>query len=155
MLCGSCASAQPKPALRSRSSSWRSHCSDRCSLTIPQPRIYGRPFASPTAAHPLGLDFNGRDVLSRVLWGGRSLIGYALLATVLAYIMGLSAGLVAGYVRSIVDPLVMRFVDFLLAFPPLLFLLVLLTGVIRRCRLQCPLCPKADTAGRRAAPTAA
>jgi ABC-type dipeptide/oligopeptide/nickel transport system permease subunit len=94
----------------------------------PPSAIYGRPFASPSPAHPLGLDFNGRDVLSRVLWGGRSLIGYALLATVLAYVMGLAAGLVAGYARGLLDPAVMRFVDFLLAFPPLLFLLVLLTG---------------------------
>ena len=52
----------------------------------------------------------------------------ALAATGLAYLVGLSIGLVAGYSRSIVDPVLMRSVDVLLAFPPLLFLLVLIGG---------------------------
>jgi peptide/nickel transport system permease protein len=90
--------------------------------------IQGPPFQSPSHAHPLGLDFNGRDVLSRVLWGGRSLLGLSLTATALAYIGGLACGLVAGYSRSLLDPTIMRMVDILLAFPPLLFLLVLIAG---------------------------
>jgi ABC-type dipeptide/oligopeptide/nickel transport system permease subunit len=67
-------------------------------------------------------------VLSRVLTGGRSVIALAAAATALAYLAGLTIGLVAGYSRSIVDPLLMRLVDVMLAFPPLLFLLVLITG---------------------------
>ncbi len=88
----------------------------------------GAPLAAPSSAAHLGTDFLGRDVLSRLLYGGRSVIGLAAAATVLAYAIGLAIGLVAGYSRSKVDPLLMRTVDVMLAFPPLLFLLVLITG---------------------------
>jgi len=47
---------------------------------------------------------------------------------VLAYLVGLTVGLIAGYSRSVVDPVLMRAADVMLAFPPLLFLLVLITG---------------------------
>ena len=56
------------------------------------------------------------------------MIGLAAAATVLGYAIGLTIGLIAGYTRSRVDPLLMRTVDVMLAFPPLLFLLVLITG---------------------------
>lgn len=88
----------------------------------------GAPLAGPSGNALLGTDFLGRDVLSRVLAGGRSVIGLAAAATALAYLVGLTIGLVAGYTRSIVDPLLMRTVDVMLAFPPLLFLLVLIAG---------------------------
>ena len=86
------------------------------------------PFSTPSSSYPLGTDFLGRDVLSRVLWGGRTAIGLGLLATIIAYGIGTTIGLVAGFTRSLVDPLLMRSMDVLLAFPPLLFLLVLATG---------------------------
>ena len=86
------------------------------------------PLASPSGHALLGTDFLGRDVLSRVLDGGRSVIGLAAGATALAYLIGLVIGLVAGYSRSLVDPLLMRTVDVMLAFPPLLFLLILIAG---------------------------
>src|SRR6202044_1362679 len=85
--------------------------------------LVGPPYATPSGQFPLGTDELGRDVLSRVLWGGRSVVGYALLATVLAYAIGAGIGLIAGYSRSIVDPLLMRLVDVMLAFPPFLLLL--------------------------------
>jgi peptide/nickel transport system permease protein len=88
----------------------------------------GLPLAGPSGSAPLGTDVLGRDVLSRLLYGGRSVIGLAAAATALAYAIGLAVGLIAGYSRSMVDPLLMRTVDVLLAFPPLLFLLVLITG---------------------------
>ena len=56
------------------------------------------------------------------------MIGLAASATALAYLVGLTIGLVAGYSRSLVDPILMRTVDVMLAFPPLLFLLVLIAG---------------------------
>lgn len=90
--------------------------------------ILGAPFTKPSGATPLGTDFVGRDVLSRVLYGGRTLIGLSLLATLVGYVIGLPAGLLAGYRRSMPDFLIMRVVDVLLAFPPLLFLLVVATG---------------------------
>ena len=88
----------------------------------------GAPFGGPSGGAPLGTDFLGRDVLSRLLFGGRSVIGLAAAATALAYLVGLTIGLVAGYTRTIADPLLMRTVDVMLAFPPLLFLLVLIAG---------------------------
>src|SRR5205085_6016462 len=86
------------------------------------------PLSGPSAAAHLGTDSVGRDVLSRLLYGGRSVIALALAATLLGYLIGLAVGLVAGYSRSRVDPALMRSVDVMLAFPPLLFLLVLISG---------------------------
>jgi peptide/nickel transport system permease protein len=91
-------------------------------------RPIGVPLTGPTADAPLGTDFLGRDVLSRVLWGGRTVLGLAGLATVLAYVGGAAIGLVAGYSRSLLDPVLMRTADVMLSFPAILFLLVLVTG---------------------------
>jgi len=88
----------------------------------------GLPYASPNAAAPLGTDELGRDVLSRVLWGGRSVLLLAGIATAIAYAAGLVVGLLAGYTRSVLDPILMRSADVLLSFPALLFLLVLVAG---------------------------
>jgi peptide/nickel transport system permease protein len=88
----------------------------------------GIPFEGPTTEAPLGYDVLGRDVLSRVLWGGRSVLALAGLATLLGYLVGGILGLVAGYARSLVDPLIMRAADVLISFPALLFILVLITG---------------------------
>jgi ABC-type dipeptide/oligopeptide/nickel transport system permease subunit len=85
-------------------------------------------FAQPSSHALLGTDDLGRDVFSRLLYGGRSVLGLALAATLLAYVIGLAVGLTAGYSRSKADPILMRTVDVMLAFPPLLFLLVLITG---------------------------
>jgi peptide/nickel transport system permease protein len=88
----------------------------------------GAPLTGPGVGAMLGTDFLGRDVLSRVLWGGRSVLGLAGLATLIGYIGGTVIGLVAGYARSVVDGLLMRATDVMLSAPPLLFLLVLVTG---------------------------
>jgi ABC-type dipeptide/oligopeptide/nickel transport system permease subunit len=88
----------------------------------------GNPLSTPSSDALLGTDDLGRDVFSRLLYGGRSVLGLALAATLLAYAIGLAVGLVAGYSRSKADPILMRSVDVMLAFPPLLFLLVLITG---------------------------
>jgi ABC-type dipeptide/oligopeptide/nickel transport system permease subunit len=91
--------------------------------------LVSAPYQAPSSEYPLGTDFLGRDVLSRVLIGGHSLVFQAALATVLAYLIGGSIGLAAGYSRSLVDPTLMRTMDVLLAFPPLLFLLILATAL--------------------------
>jgi peptide/nickel transport system permease protein len=88
----------------------------------------GIPFAGPSSTAVLGTDLLGRDVLSRVLWGGRSMLGLSVAATLVAYVVGMTIGLTAGYLRSLVDELLMRAMDVLLAFPALLFLLVVATG---------------------------
>jgi peptide/nickel transport system permease protein len=89
----------------------------------------GAPGTGPYGAAPLGTDFLGRDVLSRVLHGGQSVILIGTGATLLAYACGITIGLVAGYSRSLLDPLLMRGVDVLLSFPALLVLLLLVAGL--------------------------
>lgn len=91
--------------------------------------VPGIAYAPPSRAFLLGNDYVGEDVLSRVLYGGRTVIGFGLLATVLGYVGGSAVGLVAGYNRSRIDGVLMRTMDVLLAFPPLIFLLVVATGV--------------------------
>ncbi len=91
--------------------------------------LLGIPLSSPTPQFPLGTDVLGRDVLSRLLVGGRTLLLLAALSTAIAYAVGGTIGLVAGYTRSAVDEVLMRLMDVLLAFPALLFLLVLTTGL--------------------------
>jgi peptide/nickel transport system permease protein len=86
------------------------------------------PLSPPSGHYLLGTDFLGRDVFSRLLYGGRSVITLAALATGLGYLIGMSVGLIAGFSRSRIDPVLMRSVDVMLAFPPLLFLLVLISG---------------------------
>ena len=88
----------------------------------------GLPFAGPGDGTALGTDALGRDALARTLWGGRSVLQYAGLATLLAYIAGAAIGLVAGYRGGFVDGLLMRAVDVLVSVPALLFILVLVTG---------------------------
>jgi peptide/nickel transport system permease protein len=88
----------------------------------------GLPNSGPSSSAPFGTDVLGRDVLSRLLHGGRSVILLAAAATILAYLIGLTIGLIAGFSRSFVDPLLMRTVDVMLAFPPLLFVLILISG---------------------------
>ncbi len=88
----------------------------------------GIPFEGPSGDAVFGYDSLGRDVLSRVLWGGRSVLVLAGVATLLAYLAGGLVGLLAGYSRSLTDSLLMRGVDVLISFPPLLFILVLITG---------------------------
>ena len=92
-------------------------------------RPIGIPYEGPRAEALLGTDFLGRDVLSRVLWGGRSVIALAGLSVLLAYTGGLVVGLAAGYSRGLLDPILMRSADVLLSLPALLFLLVLVTGL--------------------------
>jgi peptide/nickel transport system permease protein len=92
-------------------------------------QIVGVPYTDAGDAGVFGTDFLGRDVLSRTLAGGRSVVTLAILATLAGYAAGATVGLVAGYAKSRVDNILMRSVDVLLGFPPLLFLLVVATGV--------------------------
>ena len=80
-------------------------------------RPIGIPGQGPSGSAPLGLDFLGRDVLSRVLSGGRSTLLLGGAATALIYLVGVTIGLIAGYSRSLVDPVLMRTVDLFLSFP--------------------------------------
>ena len=81
-----------------------------------------------TLAHPLGTDGNGRDILSRVIYGARTSMLVGLFGTALAALVGVTVGLSAGYYRGTVDDALMRTADIMLAFPSLV-LAVALVGV--------------------------
>jgi ABC-type dipeptide/oligopeptide/nickel transport system permease subunit len=75
---------------------------------------------SPGLHHPLGTDNKGRDILSRVLYGGRISLTVALTAAVISMGIGLTVGLISGYAGGKADTAIMLVVDFVLAFPSLL-----------------------------------
>jgi peptide/nickel transport system permease protein len=83
----------------------------------------------PSWAHPFGTDGFGRDVLSRVLTGARSILILATLSTALGVATGSALGLVSGYRGGLVDEALMRLVDILLALPGLLLALLILTSL--------------------------
>jgi peptide/nickel transport system permease protein len=84
-------------------------------------------YAKPSGAYPLGSDFLGRDVLSRVLNGGWLLLVMAVAGTVIGLAGGAAAGISAAYLRGATDGIIMRTVDVILAFPQLVFALLLLS----------------------------
>jgi peptide/nickel transport system permease protein len=90
--------------------------------------IVGQPYAKPGTDGVLGTDYLGRDLLSRLLAGGRSLVLLSFLCTFAAGCLGTAIGLITGYSRGLLDSIVMRFADLLLILPPLVVLLVLTSG---------------------------
>lgn len=88
----------------------------------------GAPGSPPGSGAVLGTDDLGRDVLSRLLHGGSSVLAVSIVATVFIYLFGVTVGMTAGLSRSLVDPILMRIVDVFLVFPPLLLLLLLIAG---------------------------
>lgn len=85
----------------------------------------GNTLARPNGAHLLGTDNVGRDVLSRVIWGTRVSLLAGLVSVVLAVVAGSLLGILAGYSGGRVDGLVMRLMDAVLSFPPLVLALAL------------------------------
>ena len=81
---------------------------------------------SPSPAHPLGTDQLGRDLLTRVIYGGRISFLIGALAVLLALAAGIPVGVISGYAGGTVDLLVQRGVDLLLAFPGFLLALTLI-----------------------------
>jgi peptide/nickel transport system permease protein len=73
--------------------------------------------AQPSWRHLLGTDELGRDILSRVIWASRASIQAGVLATLLGMGIAIPIGLVAGYYRGWIDPVIARLTDVLLAFP--------------------------------------
>jgi peptide/nickel transport system permease protein len=82
------------------------------------------PFAGPGPDAPLGTDILGRDVLSQVLSGGRSLLWMAVAAAALGTATGIALGMVAGYSRNLLDDVVMRALDIVYAFPYIVLVLL-------------------------------
>ena len=84
-------------------------------------------FAGPSAAHWLGQDEFGRDVLSRLIWGGRASLFIAVGSAVLAAIAGTTLGLLGGYFRGVVELFTVRAAEIILCLPPLLLALLVVT----------------------------
>lgn len=80
-------------------------------------------FAGPSAGHPLGMDSAGRDILSRVLYGGRNTLGGALLALAIALVLGVPSGLFAGYYGGRFDSVANWTVNLVMALPAMVVLL--------------------------------
>ena len=83
----------------------------------------------PGGRYLLGTDTQGRDVLSRVLYGARLSLSVGLISQTVAVTFGVTLGLVAGYYGRWVDALVMRLADITLAFPTLLLLIAVAAAV--------------------------
>ena len=82
----------------------------------------------PSWSHLLGTDALGRDVLSRLLVGGGAIILIPLVAVTIAWVLGLTLGMLGVYKGGVVDALTTRFLDLLLTLPPLLIVLTLIGG---------------------------
>jgi oligopeptide transport system permease protein len=81
----------------------------------------------PSLMHPMGTDDAGRDILARVLQGGRISLMVGIISTIVSLIIGVSYGAIAGYLGGSVDNLMMRVVDLLYAVPYILIVIVLLS----------------------------
>lgn len=86
-------------------------------------------FQAPGSIHWMGTDEEGRDILSRVLFGARPALFTAVVVVALSSVIGTTIGAVAGYLGGFVEMILMRLTDFFLAFPSLLLALVI-TAVI-------------------------
>lgn len=84
-------------------------------------------FADPSVEHPLGTDNYGRDLLSRVMMGGRITLFLGVSAVSLALLLGVPIGLAAGYLGGRTDEVLMRLMDILLSFPTLLLALLIVS----------------------------
>jgi peptide/nickel transport system permease protein len=83
----------------------------------------------PSAAHPLGTDVMGRDVMSRLVFGARISMEVSVLSRVISLFVGTLLGLLAGYFGGRFDSLVMRMADVTLAYPALLLLIAVIAAV--------------------------
>jgi oligopeptide transport system permease protein len=85
-----------------------------------------KPYARVNDAYPIGADYVGRDMLSRIIYGTRVSLSVALMGPLISIIIGLIFGTIAGYFGKRVDNLMMRFVDVMYAFPTLLLIILLM-----------------------------
>ena len=83
----------------------------------------------PSRAHPFGTDNLGRDVLSRVMYGGRITIPIAFFGVLIALVVGVPLGLLAGYYARLIDTVIMRLTDILLAFPSMLLAIAITSAL--------------------------
>lgn len=80
----------------------------------------------PSAAHWLGTDVLGRDLLTRILYGGRISLAVGFIATAVSLVIGVLWGTIAGFIGGRIDALMMRIVDILYALPFIIFVILLM-----------------------------
>lgn len=90
---------------------------------------YDHLLESPSVAHLWGTDDLGRDIFSRVLWGGRESLRVSFFGVILAMVGGILVGLVSGFYGGMVDLLIQRIVDIFLAFPSILLVLSIVAAL--------------------------
>lgn len=83
----------------------------------------------PNITHLLGTDETGRDLFSRILWGGRISLLVALSAVIISMVIGTPWGMLAAYRGGIVDDILMRIVDGVMSFPSLVFALLIISAL--------------------------
>ncbi len=91
----------------------------------PNAMDFAAQLSGPSRAHPLGTDQLGRDLLSRTMVGSRGALLVGLVAVGIALVLGCTVGAVAGFAGGFVDDVLMRLIDVLYAFPPILLALLL------------------------------
>jgi len=91
---------------------------------------FAHTYADASAAHPLGADQQGRDVLARLLYGVRISLGVSVVVVTIEVVIGLTLGLIAGYYGGWIDTALMRVTDVMFSFPDIL-LAILLVAVVQ------------------------
>ena len=78
-------------------------------------------------AHPFGTDEYGRDILSRIIYGSRVSLSIGIVAQVVASLVGVTLGAVAGYYGGRIDSVISRIMEIFQAFPDLIFAMAIMT----------------------------
>ncbi len=86
---------------------------------------------SPNLVHPFGTDNSGRDILARVLYGGRPILSTGFISVISAMSIGVAIGVMTGYQRGWLDELLMRLMDVMLSFPSVLLAILIVAGLGR------------------------
>lgn len=88
---------------------------------------YSAVLAEPSMAHPFGTDEYGRDILSRIIYGSRVSLSIGIVAQVVASLVGVTLGAVAGYYGGCIDSVISRIMEIFQAFPDLIFAMAIMT----------------------------
>ena len=88
---------------------------------------YSAVLSEPSMAHPFGTDEYGRDILSRIIYGSRVSISIGIVAQVVASLVGVTLGAIAGYYGGKIDSVISRIMEIFQAFPDLIFAMAIMT----------------------------